>query len=105
MQIFLFSVSCQRLELILGFIYFRNLKTPYKLFLLQIFAALCCESYGHYLGFIKKQNNLFVFNYFILIEAWLLGMAGIYFLNSKTAKTAIPIILGALSLVWGYEVF
>lgn len=83
-----------------GLYFLRQLTLPYKLLLCQVLIAIISECYGYYTGYILHQNNVWIFSYYMLLDSWLLGLAGRSFVSSKILKTAIPLSLVVTTLIW-----
>lgn len=105
MQLLLILFSIKILALSTGIYYLRILSLPYKLLIIQILVSLLSEGYGYYLGAILHQNNIWVFYYYVLIECWLMGISGSFFISNKTFRKGIPLILGILTIVWLIDYF
>ena len=105
MQLLLLFVPTKLIALILGTFFFNRLPVPYKLLFYQGFLSVACESYGYYLGTVKNQNNVWIFCYYFLIDSWLLGMAGAYFIASDFFKKAIPVLLLLTTLIWFLDIW
>lgn len=89
---------------LVGVFFIKKLATAYKLLLLQVLVALLFESYGFYLGYVKLHNNIWIFNYYLLLEAWLLSIICLAFINNVLLKKITFPILFAVSGIWLYEI-
>lgn len=105
MHLLFILLPAKLLALFVGLRYFRRLPTPYILLLCQVFFALVSESVGYYLGTVQHQNNIWVFYYYLLIDCWLMGMSGRYFLADSIFKKSLPVILTILSGLWLADLF
>ena len=83
-----------------GFFYFRYLPTPYRMVLYLIAIAFICEGYGYYLGHFLGQVNLWLFNFYAVIEVWLMGMAACYLVTKRQMQIFFITLLVIFSLVW-----
>jgi hypothetical protein len=70
-------------NLAVGGYYFRRLPFPYRLVFYLTAVALLFECYGFYLGPHLHRNNSWLFNIYILLDAWLMGTAAIYLMNIR----------------------
>lgn len=105
MQLLFILIPGKVLALLIGIFYLRSLSTPYRLLLLQVIIALFFESYGYYLGMIKNQNNAWAFYYYLLIDSWLMGIAGNYFIENKILKRSVPFLLVLTSAIWVFDLW
>ena len=65
-------------SLFIGGYNFRYLPRPYKIVLLLIAIASLCEGYGYYIFKYLHRSNAWMFNIYIVLEIWLLGIAAIF---------------------------
>ena len=86
--------------LIIGAFYSKYLPLPYRLVLVLIAVALLCESYGYYLSHFLHKSNAWVFNFYMLVEVWLLGISAVYFVISNKIKKSFFILLIANTIIW-----
>src|SRR5687768_5074155 len=100
MQLLFIVLPGKVLALVLGIYYFKKLTFPYRLLLLQVLMALVCEVYGYYIGYIQHQNNIWLLNFYILFEAWLLTAVGTQFLKKSAYKKVFPGIMALFSFLW-----
>jgi hypothetical protein len=105
MQLLFILIPAKLLALAVGIYYLRNLSTAYILLLIQVLFATSGELLGYYLGTIKHQNNIWVFYYLLLIDCWLIGISGRYFLADGMLKKSVPILLSAISCIWLADLF
>lgn len=89
----------------IGAIYIRALSTAHRLLLLQVVLAVITELTAWYLAAAYKANNMWVFNIYVIIEFWLLLMAGRGFIASRSVKTGIVYSIILISFIWTVEVF
>ncbi len=84
----------------IGVYFFKYLSRPYKLVLLLIAIALFCESYGYYISKYNHAHNAWLFNIYIIVEVWLLGISATYLINSTKIKNIFLLLLATNSLIW-----
>ena len=104
MPFIVYFLAGKLFALIVGVYYFRYLSRPYKLVLYLIAIASFCESYGYYIGEHLKERNLWIFNCYILIEVWLMGIAAIYLINTNEIKKIFLGLLIISTVIWGINI-
>ena len=103
MQFFLFLVLPKIVAILFGLIYIRKLTIPYYLLFAQAVLGLICEGYGYYLGDILHQNNVWIFYFYVIVECWLIGIAGYLLLDNKLLRKIFVLLLGICSAIWLYD--
>ena len=102
MSLYLYPIFISKIAAIfIGILHWRFLLKPYRYAVLQVFLILLVELIGYYLDHVKHLNNIFLFNFYNLIEAWLLAFIGMKFLSVKF-RNAILYALVLLTLYWIY---
>lgn len=86
-----------------GIYYFRHLTPPYKLTMYLVAIAIFFESYGYYIRS-TGHMNAWLFNFYIPIEMWLLGVAGMYFLPNRRVKMITAIFLIISTIIWASNI-
>jgi len=71
------------LSAIVGIYSWRYLTLPFKLIFFQIICASFADITGRILE-IYLNNNIFLYNAYLFIELWLVGLAGWYMIRNKT---------------------
>ena len=71
---------------IVGAYYFKYLPQPYRLVLLLIAIASFCDSYGYYLSQYTHSYNAWLYNLYMIVEAWLFGISAICLMNSNKVR-------------------
>ncbi len=104
MQLVFVAIAIKIIALLIGILYLKRFPLPFRLLVLQVLLALVVESYGFYLGYIKLQNNIWIFNYYLLFEALLLSIISLSFIDNKLIKKLTPPVLTAISGIWFYEI-
>ena len=99
MGVFVCIFAGKVFNLATGGYYFRSLPLPYKLVLFLTAAALLFECYGYYLGVHLHKGNSWLFNIYILVDAWVLGVAAIYLMN-VSKKYLFFAALIAHTIIW-----
>jgi len=95
------------LAILFGLYYFKSLSIAFRLILFQVVLALICESFARYL-LIRHSfhyNNLWIFNWYLLCEMWLAGLAGKSLISNKIIKRIIPYLLIALTVLWAVNIY
>lgn len=101
MHLFYYFLFGKIFALIAGIYYFRFLSRPYKLVFLLVAIATFCESYGYYLNrVLHKANNLWVFNLYMIVEAWLMGVCAIYLVGNRKLKFLFILLLIIDTCIW-----
>lgn len=100
MQWLLYFLLGKVFALTAGAYYFKWLPRPYRLVLYLTAIAIFCEWYGFYLHKYLKEQNAWLFNLYMPIEVWLMGIAGIYFLQNKNTKKFFIFLLFLNSIIW-----
>jgi hypothetical protein len=101
MLIFLYYfIISKLLAIAAGIYYFRKLYTPYRIALFLTIIALGCEIFGYYLTTSLHRNNLWLFNLYIPVEVWCLGIAAIYLVNNRKIKNTFLVLLIINTLFW-----
>ena len=86
--------------LFIGTYKFKYLPLPYKLILLLIVIGSFCEFYGYYIFKYAHKPNAWLFNLYMIVEVWLLGIAAIYLTSNKTIKNIFLSLLILNSIAW-----
>ena len=90
--------------IIIGAVYFKRLPTPYKLVFYLIIIASIFESYGYYISQYTHKTNAWVFNFYIIVEVWLLGIAAIYLSRGVTIRKVFFSLLVVNSAIWVIDI-
>ena len=88
------------IAIFIGFTFWRKFDISYRLIFIHLLIALVVEALGLYLNYIKQPNNFWLFNIYMIIEVWLIGLAGKYFLQDKLSDRYILISLIGFSVYW-----
>ena len=105
MVFFLFSFFIGKFfSLIIGGYNFKCLSLPYRLVLLLIAIGSFCEFYGYYIFKHLHKSNQWLFNIYIIIEVWLLGMSAIYLINNHKIKKSFFLLLIINTIVWIFTI-
>jgi hypothetical protein len=91
--------------LIAGSIYFKSLSRPYKLVFYLTAIAAVVEGYGFYIYSVLKQPNIWLFNFYLIIEVWLMGLAAIYLINNKKIRIIFYALLAITTIVWLLNIY
>ena len=86
--------------LIAGGYYFKYLSPPYRLVVYVIAVAAFCESYGYYIVKHLHEYNSWVFNYYIMAEVWMMGLAAVYLVTNYKLKRMFYLLMVAASAIW-----
>ncbi|MES2703439.1 MAG: hypothetical protein V4649_12420 [Bacteroidota bacterium] len=88
-----------------GLYYFRQLPKPYKIVLYLLIIAIGCEIYGYYIGAIQKQSNAWLFNFYMPVEVWALGLAAIDLVPKKKAQLLFYVLLFTNTIIWIVDMY
>lgn len=91
--------------IIVGLYYFRFLPRPYKLVLMLIALAFFFESYGAYTGGYLHRPNSWLFNLYMLIDSWFMGVAAIYLVAERKIKNLFFALLAGYSIMWIVDIW
>lgn len=106
MQLFFYILTTDIITLCLGLFFLRNFTIPYKLVLFHVLLTSIIEIYGWYLGAIRGQHNVWLFNIFWLVgELWIMGTAGILLLKGKKIKQSLAILIFLATAFWGINIY
>lgn len=97
---FIIIFICELLAILSGVYVWKKLELPYKLLVIQVVLALCTELLGWAIGFLLHENNMWVYNIYIIVEVWLLGAVCSLLIRNTTARIAIKILLPTITLFW-----
>jgi hypothetical protein len=86
--------------IITGLYFFRSLTRAYRLTLLLTLVATIVEVVGYYLHAQLRQNNVWLFNYYMIFEVWMLGLASLYLVKNKTVQISFVALLLLDTAVW-----
>lgn len=90
--------------LLTGLYFYRQLSIPLRLILLQTAVALFCECVGKYFA-MRQQNNLWLFNYYMIVDFVLMGTAAMYFFEKRKTKIILAGIMTALTIIWLINIY
>jgi hypothetical protein len=96
----LYMISGKILAIIVGLFFWRRLALPYRLVFFQVIIAMITEIVGRYIAYILHKHNLWLFNYYWVIDMWMAGIVGYMLVKNQTVKNSIPWLLGIATIVW-----
>jgi hypothetical protein len=100
MPVYYYIIAAYAISISVGAIYFRSLPQPYRLvFFLTVLAAIT-EVCGHYISHTLGKPNLWLFNFYIIVETWVLGLVAISFIRDKLLRQIFFALLVIFSGVW-----
>lgn len=100
MQSLLIIIAGKIIAIIAGIYFFKFLSIPYRLIFYQVILALFCESIAKHIAREYHSNNIWIFNWYLLFEMWLNGLAAKFLLRNKTLQKSILYTLGFLTALW-----
>lgn len=105
MHSLLLILSGKIIAIAIGIYYFKFLPNPYRYILAQVVLALLCE-WGAEL-FVKHyhRNNIWIFNWYLLAEVWLNGLAGKQLLKNKLIQKVVIPVLVLITLIWCANIY
>jgi len=87
------------LTIAVGTYHFKRLTTPYRITFMLVVIAFLTESYGYYFSR-YGGHNAWLFNFYILIEAWAMTIAGFYLISNRRIQRLLFFLLCANTLFW-----
>lgn len=90
--------------LIVGLYYLTQLTRSYKLVLLLLPVAIFCETYGLYIA-VHHRDNAWLFNFYLIIEVWLMGLAALFFVRNKNVQGIFLLLLIIETLIWTVNLY
>ena len=100
MPLLFYFLAGKLFALIVGGYYFKCLTRPYRLVLYLIGIAAISESYGYYIMKHLHEHNIWLFNFYLVAEAWLMGMAAVQLLIVPWLKKVFLMLLVIGSIIW-----
>jgi len=100
MHFIVYYLAGKLFALIVGLIYYKYLPRTYKLVLCLIAIASFCESYGYYIGHHLKEHNAWIFNFYMLIELWIMGLAAYFIVKNNRIKIFFVSLLVTNTVIW-----
>lgn len=88
------------LAIMAGLYCWRELSLPYRFLLVQVVLAIIFEVTGWAINKFLFVNNLWLFNIYVIIEVWLLGLACSMFIATKKIKGLIRLLLALITIGW-----
>lgn len=88
----------------MGLSHFKRFTTPYRLIILHVCLAFIVECAGWYLYNKLHQENIWLYNIYMLMEFLMLSSAGVLFTDSKFMRRVMAIVMPALSFFWIYNI-
>lgn len=88
------------LAIIAGLACWKVLSVPYRFVLAQVVLALVVEITGWGINKYLHVNNLWLFNIYIVIEVWLLGLACSMLIPVRKIKNLIKVLLPLITVGW-----
>ena len=101
----LFVIAGKIVALTAGLMFFRYLSLPYRLMMLQVFLGMMAEVTGRYIVVRYHAHNIWLFNYYWLIELWVVGLAGILLLRNIALRRAFVGLLLIPTVLWIYCIY
>lgn len=103
--IFFILFSSKILGIGVGTYYFKQLTLPYKALYFQVVIALLVEAAGAYIGLVLKEHNIWLFNIYLLFDAWLIGIPAILLIHTLKLKKIAWLILTINLFVWFANIY
>ena len=91
--------------LILGGYYFRILSNPYKIVLFLTGIATISETSGYYISYILHDSNAWLFNIYMILEVWLMGLAAFYLIQNTISKYILITLILTNTAFWVYNIY
>ncbi|MBW7914168.1 MAG: hypothetical protein H3C54_10860 [Taibaiella sp.] len=88
------------LAIMAGLYCWKELSLPYRFLLVQVVLAIIFEITGWAINKFLFVNNLWLFNIYVIIEVWLLGLVCSMFITTKKIKTLIRLLLVLITIGW-----
>lgn len=101
----LFVIAGKIVALTTGLLFFRYLSLPYRLVMLQVFLGMMAEVAGRYIVVRYHAHNIWLFNYYWLVELWVVGLAGILLLSNIALRRAFVGLLLIPTALWIYCIY
>lgn len=105
MQSLLLILAGKIIAIVIGLCFFKFLSKPYRLILVQVIFALLCEWGAQFIVKHYHRNNIWVFNIYLLVEVWLIGLAGRLLLRNKLIQKFVLPVLILATLIWCSNIY
>jgi len=104
MQLLLFLTIGKLLSIIVGLLCYKLLSPAFRIALLQVVVAMCAEIYGYYLS-TNSDNNLWFFNFYWLVEMWIVGWIAMKTLTDKRIIRIITYLLLTATFILALNIY
>ena len=101
---FLFLIG-KAFTLVAGGYNIKKLSVPYKIMLILVAFATVIECYGLYISTVLHNQNAWLFNIYMIIEVWLMGLSAIYLIYNKYLKIFWFLLLSSTSTYWIIDIY
>lgn len=86
--------------IIIGIPQMPQMKRPLKLIIVQLILAFIVQSIGMGMN-IQGHENTWLFNLYMPLEVWLIGMTAYYYIRTPAIKKSLLLLLPINTIIWG----
>ena len=104
MQWLLYFLIGKLFTVVVGAYYYKYLTRPYRIVFYLTGIALLVELYGYYLNAILKVQNAWLFNLYMPVEVWMLGVAGLFLVSNKNLRKIFLLAMALNTGIWMFNI-
>ena len=80
---------------------YKRMSIPYRITFFVVILAIFCEVYGYYISMpLPHKSNVWLFNWYIMIEAIMVGIAAVFLVNNKRMKLFFSFLIVVNFIYW-----
>jgi hypothetical protein len=100
MAIIIYLLITKLFPVFIGLWFFKHLPFPYRIVLVLVVVAALTESVGFYISHYLRKHNVWLFDYYMVCEVWLMGTAAIFLITNKKARKLFVFLMILNTIFW-----